>query len=66
VLERDLGESYRTHRVRLEHALSTKNYEVAQVEVRALRDLLSGQSGEYTTYLESLSRRLALRQGKKR
>jgi hypothetical protein len=66
VLERDLGESYRTHRVRLEHALSTKNYEVAQVEVRALRELLSGQSGEYTTYLESLSRRLALRQGKKR
>ena len=65
VLERDLGESYRTHRVRLEHALSTKNYQVAQVEVRALRDLLSGQSGEYTTYLESLSRRLALRQGKK-
>jgi hypothetical protein len=66
VLERDLDESYRTHRVRLEHALSTKNYEVAQVEVRALRDLLSGQSGEYTTYLESLSRRLALRAGKKR
>jgi hypothetical protein len=65
VLERDLDESYRTHRVRLEHALSTKNYEVAQVEVRALRDLLSGQSGEYPTYLESLSRRLALRQGKK-
>jgi hypothetical protein len=66
VLERDLDESYRTHRVRLEHALSTKNYQVAQVEVRALRDLLSGQSGEYTTYLESLSRRLTLRQGKKR
>jgi hypothetical protein len=66
VLERDLDESYRTHRVRLEHALSTKNYDVAQVEVRALRDLLSGQSGEYMTYLESLSRRLALRRGKKR
>lgn len=64
-LERDLGESYRTHRVRLEHALSTKNYQVAQVEVRALRDLLSGHDGEYTTWLESLARRLALRQGKK-
>jgi hypothetical protein len=66
VLERDLDESYRTHRVRLEHALATKNYEVAQVEVRALRELLRDHSGDYTTYLQSLSRRLALRQGKKR
>lgn len=65
VLESDLDESYRTHRVRLEHALSTKNYQVADVEVRALRELTSGQSGDYTGYLESLARRLALRQGKK-
>jgi hypothetical protein len=65
VLERDLGESYRTHRVRLEHALETKNYEVARGEVRALRDLLSGHSGPYVAYLESLSRRLSLRLGKK-
>jgi hypothetical protein len=64
-LERDLDESYRTHRVRLEHALSTKNYSVAQVEVRALRDLTRGHAGEYTSWLESLSRRLGLRQGKK-
>jgi len=65
-LERDLTESYRTHRVRLDHALSTKNYVVAQSEVRALRDLLSGTPGEYVTWLESLSRRLSLRLGKKR
>lgn len=65
VLERDLDESYRTHRVRLEHALATKNYPVAQLEVRALRDLTSGQKGEYTSWLESLSRRLSLREGKK-
>lgn len=64
-LERDLDESYRTHRVRLEHALSTKNYQVAQVEVRALRDLTGGQGGEYSTWLESLARRLSMRQGKK-
>ena len=65
-LERDLDESYRTHRVRLEHALSTKNYQVAQVEVRALSDLTREKRGEYTSWLESLSRRLSLRQGKKR
>jgi hypothetical protein len=65
-LERDLTESYRTHRVRLEHALSTKNYVVAQSEVRALRDLLSGTRGDYVSWLESLARRLSLRLGKKR
>jgi hypothetical protein len=63
-LERDLDESYRTHRVRLDHALETKNYQVAQIEVRALRDLTTGHAGEYTSWLESLSRRLGLRQGK--
>lgn len=65
-LERDLDESYRTHRVRLEHALSTKNYRVAQIEVRALRDLTNGHAGEYSSWLSSLSRRLGMRQGKKR
>jgi len=65
-LERDLDESYRTHRVRLEHALSTKNYRVAQTEVRALRDLTSDRPGEYTSWLESLSRRLSLKLGKKK
>ncbi len=64
-LERDLDESYRTHRVRLEHALSTKNYTAAQLEVRALRDLTSDHPGDYTSWLQSLSRRLGLRQGKK-
>jgi hypothetical protein len=64
-LERDLDESYRTHRVRLEHALSTKNYQVAQIEVRALRDLTNGHAGEYSNWLSSLSRRLSLRGGKK-
>jgi hypothetical protein len=64
-LEGDLDESYRTHRVRLDHALETKNYQVAQIEVRALRELTSGHGGDYTSWLESLSRRLALRQGKK-
>jgi hypothetical protein len=65
-LERDLDESYRTHRVRLEHALSTKNYPVAQVEARALGELLRDRSDDYTGWLASLLRRLSLRQGKKR
>ncbi len=63
-LKVDLEESYRTHRVRLEHALSTKNYPLAHHEVRALRDLTSSATGEYVGWLSSLDRRLALRAGK--
>jgi|RhiMethySRZTD1v2_1073278.scaffolds.fasta_scaffold24069_3 hypothetical protein len=63
-LRLDLEESYRTHRVRLEHALSTKNYPLAHQEVRALRDITSSASGEYVTWLSSLDRRLTLRAGK--
>lgn len=64
-LERDLEESYRTHRVRLEHALSVKNYLMARREVRALLDLTNGKSGEYVAWLASVGRRIELMQVKK-
>ncbi|MGC4089343.1 MAG: FHA domain-containing protein [Polyangiaceae bacterium] len=63
-LERELDESYRTHRVRLEHALSIKNYLVARKETRALLALTQGQSGEYVTWLSSLERRIRMKQEK--
>ena len=65
-LERDLNESYRTHRLRLEHALGSKNQLLARSEVQVLRDLTSGASGDYVTWLASLERRLALSEGKKK
>jgi hypothetical protein len=63
-LQQDLEESYRTRRMRLEHALSIKDRLVARHEVRALLDVLSGQQGEYVTWLSSLDRRLKLGEGK--
>jgi hypothetical protein len=63
-LQRDLDESYRTYRVRLEHALSIKDYLVARIEVHALRDLTQGLSGQYVTWLSNLERRLKLRETK--
>jgi hypothetical protein len=63
-LERELDESYRTHRVRLEHALSIENYLVARKEIRALLDLTNGQSGEYVSWLASTGRRLELLEGR--
>ena len=63
-LQRELGESYRTHRVRLEHALSIKDYLLARKEVRALLDLTQGLSGDYVTWLSNLERRLKLRETK--
>ena len=65
VLEQDLEESYRTHRVRLEHALSVKNYLLARREARALLDLTSGQGGEYVSWLASVGRRIELMKVKK-
>lgn len=61
-LERHLTDRYRTHRVRLEHALSINNYAMARREVRALLDLTEGKADEYVSWLSSLDRRLALRE----
>jgi hypothetical protein len=62
-LQRKLNESYRTHRVRLEHALSVDDKLVARQEVRALRDLTTGRPGAYVSWLSNLERRLQLAEG---
>lgn len=62
-LRADIAEDFRTHRVRLEHALATDRYETAQREVRVLLAFLQGKEGEYVDYLSSLDRRLRLKYG---
>jgi hypothetical protein len=59
-LQAEIEGDYRTHRARLEHALSVHDRAVVRQEVAALRDLTTGQSGEYVTWLSSLQRRLQL------
>ena len=61
-----LEESYRTHRVRLEHAIDIGDDSNAQREVRALLKLVSPSGGEYVEWLQSLDRRLRLRMDQQR
>jgi hypothetical protein len=60
VLQREIESDYRTHRVRLEHALSVHERATAREEVQALRDLTTGQSGDYVTWLSNLGRRMQM------
>jgi hypothetical protein len=62
-LRRDVADDFRTHRVRLEYAISRKNWQIAQKEVRVLLDFLDGQQHEYVNWLSSLDRRLRLKYG---
>ncbi len=62
-LKKDIDEDFRTHRVRLEHAMSTKNVPVMQKEVRVLLAFTEGQDMEYRTWLANLERRLKLKYG---
>lgn len=60
-----LDDDYRTHRVRLEHALSVSDHKTAHKEARVLRAFLEGKVGEYATWLANLDRKLAMKYGKK-
>lgn len=64
-LREDVDEDYRTHRVRLEHALSVSDWPTVQIEVRVLMAFLEGQQGEYVTWLSNLDRKLQLKYGRK-
>ena len=62
-LRSDISEDFRTHRMRLEHAISTERHETAQREVRVLLAFLQGKEGEYVEYLSALERKLRLKYG---
>ncbi len=59
----EIAEDFRTHRVRLEYAISRKNWETAQKEVRVLLNFLEGQQHDYVNWLSSLERKLRLKYG---
>ena len=64
-LRDDVGEDYRTHRVRLEHALSVSDWLTVQKEVRVLLAFTEGKQGDYVTWLPNLDRKLQLKYGRK-
>ncbi len=64
-LRREVDDDYRTHRVRLEHAISVSDWRTAQVEARVLLAFTEGQQGEYVSWLSNLDRKLQLKYGRK-
>lgn len=64
-LREDVAEDYRTHRVRLEHALSVSDWRTVQIETRVLLAFLEGQQNDYVTWLSNLDRKLQLKYGRK-
>lgn len=59
----DIAQDFRTHRVRLEYALSRQNWSVAQKEVRVLLDFLDGKQHDYVSWLSNIDRRIRLKYG---
>lgn len=63
-LRGEVEEDFRTHRVRLEHALSTRNVPLMQKEVRVLLAFTEGRpQTDYRAWLSNLDRRLKVKYG---
>lgn len=62
-LRKEVADDFRTHRVRLEHALATKKYQTAQKEVQVLLAFLEGKEGDYVNWLSAIERKLRLKYG---
>lgn len=63
-LRAEMQQDFRTHRVRLEHLLSVKDWVSSRREVRTLLAYMEGKSGEYVTWLSNLDRNLKLKVGR--
>ncbi len=60
-----LGDDYRVHRVRLEHAVDVGDEKAAIREIRVLRSFTEGKTGPYVEWLANLERKLTMKLGKK-
>jgi hypothetical protein len=58
-------DDYRAHQVRLEHALTVKDWLTAQKEVKVLRALTQGRQAGYVDWLSNLERQLTFQVGRK-
>ena len=65
-LRKQVAEDYRTHRVRLEHAMSVSDWGTAHREASVLLAFTEGKQCDYVTWLANLERQLQLKYGKKR
>ncbi len=63
-LRKEMYDDFRTHRVRLDHALQIQDFVTARKEVRTLLAFLEGRQGDYVTWLSNLDRKLKLKVGR--
>lgn len=57
-LRKEMEDDYKTHRMRMKHALDVKDTVTAHKEARTLLDLLQGKQGAYVEYLTEEERNL--------
>lgn len=62
-LRKELDDDYRTHRMRLQHAMGVKDLETARKEVRTLIEMTEGKEGPYVSYLHIIERDLKQKLG---
>lgn len=63
-LRREMEDDYRTHRMRLEHAMSVSDDNTARKEVKVLLAFTEGKSGPYVEWLSALDRKYKLKLGR--
>jgi hypothetical protein len=63
-LRTELDSDYRTHRMRLQHAMQVNDFETARREVRTLIEMTEGKEGPYVTYLHVVERDLKQKLGR--
>jgi hypothetical protein len=63
-LRAEMQQDFRTHRVRLDHLLSVKDWVASRREVRVLLAYMEGKTGDYVTWLSNLDRNLKLKVGR--
>lgn len=63
-LKAEMQQDFRTHRVRLDHLLTIKDWAPARREARVLLQYMEGKQGEYVTWLSNLDRQLKLKVGR--
>jgi hypothetical protein len=63
-LRKELDDDYRTHRMRLQHAMGVKDMETARREVRTLIEMTEGKEGPYVSYLHVIERDLKQKLGR--
>jgi len=63
-LRREMEDDYRTHRMRLEHAMNVSDDTTARHEVKTLLAFTEGKQGPYVDWLSALDRRYRLKLGR--